>query len=127
MKASIFLILICITISNAFDAIRDTFLKSAINSVGELGESKIKNVIRFIFRLLKKPQVWISFACSIFSLFFYLFVLSKAELNFAFSLDSMHYIFIAFSAKIFLKEKVGPKRWLGTAFVVVGIILVTLS
>jgi len=127
MKASIFLILICITISNALDAIRDTFLKSAINSVGELGESKIKNVIRFIFRLLKKPQVWISFACSIFSLFFYLFVLSKAELNFAFSLDSMHYIFIAFSAKIFLKEKVGPKRWLGTAFVVVGIMLVTLS
>ncbi|MDD4954809.1 MAG: EamA family transporter [Candidatus Omnitrophica bacterium] len=127
MRASLFLILICITISNAFDAIRDTFLKSAINSVGELGESKIKNVIRFVIRLLKKPQVWISFACSIVSLFFYLFVLSKAELNFAFSLDSMHYIFIAFSAKFFLKEKVGPKRWLGTAFVVVGIILVTLS
>lgn len=127
MQANILFILVLITISNAFDATRDLFLKSAINSLGELGQSNILNVIKFTLKLLQKPKVWISFLCSIFSLFFYLFVLSKAELNFAFSLDSMHYIFVAFAAKIFLKEKVGFTRWVGTGFVVLGIVLVTLS
>ncbi len=127
MRANIFLILGFIAISNAFDTVRELFLKSAVNSVGEIGESTLKNVLKFIWKLVQKPKVWLSFVCSILSLFFYLFVLSRAELNFAFSLDSMHYIFIAFSAKIFLKEKVGLKRWMGTAFVVLGIIIVTLS
>ncbi|MFA5271757.1 MAG: EamA family transporter [Candidatus Omnitrophota bacterium] len=127
MAHNIFLILLLIAISNSFDTARELLLKSTINSLAAPHPVNIRNVFRFIIRLLQKPKVYLSFLCSIASLFVYLFVLSKADLNFAFSLDSMHYIFIAVTAKIFLKEKVGSKRWIGTAFVVLGIILVTLS
>lgn len=127
MTYSIFLILTLIAIANIFDTIREIFLKKAINSIKEFSPNTIKKVIIFIAKLLCIPKVWLSFVASVLSLFFYLFVLSKVELNLAFSLDSMHYIFVAFSSRLFLKEKVGAMRWAGTIFIVIGITLVSLS
>lgn len=127
MKNNILVILGLIIISNIFDTTRELFLKSAINTVDAESPKDIRSLIKFLSKLLRKHRVWLSFLCSILSLLFYLLVLSKADLNFAFSLDSMHYIFIAVTAKLILKEKVGASRWFGTLFVVIGIILVTLS
>lgn len=127
MTHNIVFILSLIMVANVFDTIRELFLKTAINSLDEFSPNTVKKGIIFIFKLIRVPGVWISFACACASLFFYLFVLSKVDLNLAFSLDSMHYIFIAFASRIFLKEKVGPARWLGTFFIVVGITLVSLS
>jgi len=39
----------------------------------------------------------------------------------------MHYVFIAFSSMLILKEKVGKKRWLGTLLIVIGIVLVSFT
>lgn len=127
MKPNILFILTFIAISNSFDTARELFLKSAINTLDVESPRDLRTLAKFIFRLLKKHRVWLSFVCSIASLLAYLLVLSRADLNFAFSLDSMHYIFIAITAKLILKEKVGLSRWIGTAFVVVGITLVTLN
>ncbi|MCK9614487.1 MAG: EamA family transporter [Candidatus Omnitrophica bacterium] len=127
MNPNILLILGLVAISNTFDTARELFLKSAINGLDAESPRNIRSLIKFISELLRKRRVWLGFLCSILSLLFYLLVLSKADLNFAFSLDSMHYIFIAASAKLILKEKVGASRWFGTLFVVIGIILVTLS
>jgi uncharacterized membrane protein len=68
-----------------------------------------------------------SFIFSTLSLCIWLVVLSRADLNFAFSVDSMHYIFIALTSRYILKERVGLKRWLGTILIVCGIIIVSLN
>jgi uncharacterized membrane protein len=73
------------------------------------------------------PKVWLGGLFALLSLCIWLFVLSKAELNFAFSVDSVHYIFIAFASRMILKEKVGFKRLAGTISIILGIILVSLS
>jgi undecaprenyl phosphate-alpha-L-ara4N flippase subunit ArnE len=57
----------------------------------------------------------------------WLFVLSQVDLSFAFSADSMHYIFIAITSRFILKEKVCLKRWIGIVLIVVGIMVVSLS
>jgi uncharacterized membrane protein len=57
----------------------------------------------------------------------WLFVLSKTELNLAFSLDSMRYIMITVASVIYLKEKAGLFRWLGIMCVVLGISLVAMG
>ena len=54
-------------------------------------------------------------------------VLSNTELNFAFSLSSVHYIFIALSSKFILKERVEGKRWFGTVLITLGIAIVSFS
>jgi drug/metabolite transporter (DMT)-like permease len=53
--------------------------------------------------------------------------LSRADLSFAFSADSMHYIFIAIASRFILKERVGFKRWVGIIFIVIGIAVISFS
>ena len=127
MKTSLFLIIGLIVLTSICDTISQICLKATINSLGEFSSRHFKNVVRFILRLILKPKAWLALVFSTLSLIIWLLVLSKADLNFAFSVDSMHYIFIALGSSLLLKEKVGGIRWLGTFSIVVGIILVTIS
>jgi drug/metabolite transporter (DMT)-like permease len=126
MSASLFFIIFLIFLTSVCDTARQLFLKTAINSLNWHLDS-VKKVFFFILKLVVTPRVWIGFVFSCLSLFIWLFVLSRAELSFAFSVDSMHYILIALASGLILKEKVGPKRWIGTLLIVLGIVLVTLS
>jgi len=126
MKEQLFLILFLIVLTSACDTLCQLFLKSSINSL-KFSVNSVKKVIIFILKLAVHPGAWIALTFSIAALFLWLFVLSKADLNFAFSVGSLHYIFIAFASKLILKEKVGITRWLGTISIVIGIILVAIS
>jgi uncharacterized membrane protein len=126
MKEGLLFIILLIVSTSVFDTISQLVLKSAINSF-RFNTRGVFKIIQSVLRLISIPWVWFGFLASTFSLVIWLFVLSRVELNFAFSVDSMHYIFIAMASQIILKEKVGALRWLGTALIVVGIILVSLS
>jgi drug/metabolite transporter (DMT)-like permease len=127
MKEGLMLIFCLIVLTGLCDTINQLFLKSAINSLKLSSPVTVIKIIRFIVELIRVPRVWVSFLFSVLSLCIWLFVLSRVDLNFAFSIDSMTYIFIAFASKHLLKEKVGLARWSGTIFIVIGIILVSLS
>lgn len=127
MQLSLFVTLLLICITSFFDTTSQLFLKGSVNSLQISSIRSIKALAQFIYNLLRVPKIWISFFCSTASVCFWLLVLSKTDLNLAFSLDSIHYIFIAMSSKIFLKEKVGLLRWVGTLCIVIGIVLVSLS
>ncbi len=126
MKEGLFFIISLIVITSICDTISQLFLKSSINLI-DSRVNTLQKVAQFIFRLIRTPRLWIAFLFSTCSLFIWLFVLSKADLNFAFSLDSMHYIFIAMGSMWVLKEKIGSFRWLGIVSIAFGIILVSLS
>ncbi len=127
MKEGLTFIFFLIALTSVCDTINQLFLKSAINSLRLSSPITVVKIIKFIIELIRIPRVWISFLFSVVSLCIWLFVLSKVDLNFAFSIDSMHYIFIVFASKQILREKVGFKRWFGTLFIIIGIILVSLS
>lgn len=127
MKEGMIFIFFLIFLTSVCDTINQLFLKSAVNSLSLSSPITVKKIIKFIIELIIVPRVWISFLFGVLSLCIWLFVLSKVDLNFAFSIDSMTYIFIAFASRHVLKEKVGFKRWSGTIFIIIGIILVSLS
>ncbi len=126
MKEGLFVILSLIVLTSICDTISQLFLKSTINAL-RVETDGIKKIIFFIIKLIRAPRVWISFAFSTLSLIIWLYILSKADLHFAFLVCSMHYIFIAIASGWILKEKVGLNRWIGTILIVIGIFLVTLS
>jgi drug/metabolite transporter (DMT)-like permease len=127
MREGQLFILSLITFTSLCDTFRELFLKSGVNSLNQFAPGNIKGVIIFLLKLISTPWVWISLLFGFLSLFIWLFILSKVDLNLAFSLDSMHYIFIALASQFLLKEKVRLIRWVGTLLIVLGITLVTLS
>ena len=126
MNKGLLLIISLIAATSLCDTVSQLILKKVINSL-KPSLRGLKKIALFILKIIATPRAWIGFLFSCLSLFIWLFVLSKADLNLAFSLDSMHYIFIAFASRIILKEKVGFSRWLGTLLIIGGIIIVSLS
>ena len=126
MKEHIFLIIGLIALTDICDTISQLILKSSINAL-DWHVNSIAKALHLIVKLFKLPRVWFGFFLSGVSLIFWLIALTKADLNLAFSLDSMRYILIAVASVIFLKEKVGKWRWAGIMFVIFGIVLVALG
>ena len=126
MREGIVFILSLIALTSICDTINQLFLKSAINSLAA-PRGNVRSVFRFILRLIAVPRVWASFIFSAISLCIWLFVLSQVDLSFAFSADSMHYIFIAVTSRLILREKVSPQRWLGIILIVIGIAMISFS
>lgn len=127
MKDALFIVLFLIALTSLCDTINQLFLKSAIDSLNFTPTFNLIKIFKFIFRLIITPRIWLGFIFSVISLCIWLLVLSKADLNFAFSADSMHYIFIAFASWLILKERFSPLRWIGTGLIVAGIVMVSLS
>jgi uncharacterized membrane protein len=126
MKEQIFLVIGLILLTDICDTISQLILKSSINAL-DWHINSVKKALHLVVALLKVPRVWFGFFLTGVSLIFWLIALTKADLNLAFSLDSMRYILISVASVIFLKEKVGRRRWIGIMFVVFGITLVTLG
>lgn len=127
MKEGLLIVLLLIGLTSLCDTINQLFLKSTIDSLNFSLSFNIIKIFKFVFQLLIKPRLWLGFVFSVISLCIWLLVLSKADLNFAFSADSMHYIFIALASRFVLKERISSLRWMGTGLIVLGIVLVSLS
>lgn len=124
MELGIFFIVSLIICTDIFDTVSQLSMKLAINHL-DAQVNTWKKAITFLFTLLRMRRLWISFIFSAASLSVWLFVLSKADLSLAYSIDSMRYVFITIASLIFLKERICPMRWLGIVSVVFGIIMVT--
>jgi len=126
MKQSVIFIIFLIFVTDICDTVSQLLLKSSINSLN-FHVGTIKKVIKLIIQLIKIPRVLVGFVFSMISLLMWLFVLTKADLNFAFSIDSMRYILIALASVLVLKEKISIIRWLGIFAVICGIALVAIG
>ena len=126
MKQNILIIISLIFLTDICDTISQLLLKSSINSL-DLQINTIKKVLKLVIQLAKIPRVLVGFVFSAFSFLIWLIVLTKSDLNFAFSIDSMRYILIALASVFILKEKINVVRWLGILAVVCGITLVAMG
>jgi len=123
VKMSMLFIIGIIFASTVCDTISQIALKKAINFL-DVHIDNVKKVVHLMISLMRIPLVWASIFFAVVSLLIWVFVLSKADLNLAFSLESMRYILIALVSMRILKEKVGLLRWVGIVCVTYGIFLV---
>ncbi len=126
MTGSLAFVIFLIVLTSVCDTVNHLGLKVCADAV-DLEVVGAGTVVRFALRLIRMPLAWVSILFSFLSLFIMLYAMTMASLSLAFSLDSMHHVFIALGSRFFLKEKVGGRRWLGTVTIMIGIVLVALS
>lgn len=114
-----------ILFSVALAATAQLVLKHGMDQVGSIGRAQVQSPVETIVRAARVPSVWIGLGLFGVSAAFWLVVLSRASLSFAYPFAALTYALILFADKFVLKNPVPGLRWVGVAFIATGIILVS--
>lgn len=96
----------------------------AMRSLGEVHDFSPKSLFSFVGRALQLPWMWIGVGLMALGFFSLLTILSFKDVSFVVPVSALSYAAGAFGAKAFLGERVSRNRWLGIAFVCLGVTIV---
>jgi undecaprenyl phosphate-alpha-L-ara4N flippase subunit ArnE len=102
------------------------FKKGAANSsFSEIGT--LMQGLMFLKTIASSPFLWLALL-SVFTIFvIWSTILSKIDLSVAVPVCSFSYVLIPLTSSIILHEKISSIRWLGIAFILIGVIFVSIS
>jgi multidrug transporter EmrE-like cation transporter len=112
-----------LTIAIGLGAVGQVSLKYGMSKVS-LGGSSLglaAGVIRAIFT----PYVFLGFLLYAISSCFWLVVISKWNLSFAYPMIAVGYILVVFLSRLLFKEVVTPLQWVGIVLMCCGLAVVT--
>jgi drug/metabolite transporter (DMT)-like permease len=96
----------------------------AMRSLGEVHEFSPKSLVSFVWRALHLSWMWTGVGLMTLGFFSLLAILSFKDVSFVVPVSALSYAAGAFGAKAFLGERVSRNRWLGIAFVCLGVTIV---
>jgi drug/metabolite transporter (DMT)-like permease len=114
--------LILVLISVFLGVLGQVLLKKGVMTTGPIDEFNL-GLIKIIF----KPLVLLGLLSYASSAVFWLVVLSRAELSYAYPMVALGYVFVFFFSWWYFNDKVTPVRIIGLVFIVIGVVLVALS
>ncbi|OGC14078.1 hypothetical protein A3J90_08715 [candidate division WOR-1 bacterium RIFOXYC2_FULL_37_10] len=118
--ANILLVLVSISLA----VIAQLCMKNGMNAFGSF---QINQIIFKIIPMLLNPWVMAGFILFGISSIFWLAVLSRMDLSFAYPMVSLAYIAVAIASIIFFKESVTLIRWAGIIVICFGVFLISRS
>lgn len=121
MLKSIALIIISIAIAAA----GQLCLKAGMNEVGRITSEAFISPFGTFVRVARVPMVWLGLFLYGLSAVFWMTVLSRVDLSFAYPMVGFSYVVVLLFSALLLGEQVSPLRWLGTLIIVAGIVLIT--
>lgn len=73
------------------------------------------------------PFLWLGLLSVLLTFVIWSTILSKVDLSVAVPVASFSYVFIPLVSMVFLRETIGPLRWTGIVFILIGVVCVSLS
>ncbi len=119
------LILATILTSVTLAAVAQLTLKYGMNRVGAIGADELRSPAGTLVRVVREPAVWGGLALFALSAVFWMVVLSRASLSFAYPFAALTYVLILVFDWVVLKEPVVALRWAGVFLIIGGLILVS--
>ncbi len=102
------------------------FKKSALTQSG-FDVKALSDVFSFLGGVLSSWFLWAAFLLVLMEFIIWATILSKIDLSVAVPVASLSYLFVPAVSIIFLHEKVTTLRWIGIAFILMGVIFVSMS
>ena len=109
------------------DAAGNIANRQGMMQVGEMTVGHPRQIVSLLGRLMTNRLLGVGVLFMAFAFFLFLALLSWANLSFVLPATSMGYAVNTLGAQFILKEKVTAQRWIGTIFICVGIVLISLS
>jgi drug/metabolite transporter (DMT)-like permease len=78
-------------------------------------------------QVFNAPLLWAGVGAYVIEFFVWLEALSRAPLSLLFPLAALAYCLVVLAGRVVLKERVSPRRWLGTLVITLGVMLVAIA
>ncbi|MEX2553109.1 MAG: EamA family transporter [Actinomycetota bacterium] len=99
-------------------------LKTGMTRVGYIGSERLGKPLKLLLQVATTWQVLLGLTLFFVSAGFWILVLSRVPLSFAYPFAGLTYLLIALFGKFVLGEHVPGLRWFGIALIIAGILLV---
>ncbi len=89
--------------------------------------NNFNGAIAFVSAIIPSPFLWLGLFSVVFIFITWSTILSKIDLSVAVPVASFSYITVPLVSSIFLGERISGLRWSGIFFILMGVILVSVS
>jgi drug/metabolite transporter (DMT)-like permease len=100
-------------------------LKIGMNKIGPIDIGSASSLGHLFTGIIKSPTVLIGLFLYVISAALWLIIISAVDLSFAYPFIGLTYVLVLLVSKFILKEDVNPIRWIGTAIITVGVIVIS--
>ncbi len=107
----------------SLSVVGELLLKHGMNRFGVLDLSPA-TLIPTLFRVFTQPAVFFGFVLIFSASIFWLAVLSRANLSFAYPMLAFGYVVTALLSRVLFAEVISPTRWAGILVICLGVVLV---
>lgn len=111
-------------IAICFSVTGELFLKTGMNQIGVVTWD---NALSSLLRCATNTKILLGFTGFGLGAIFWLAVLSRAQLSWAYPMLSLGYVLVLVFSSIILREPVSPVRWLGALVICIGVFLISRS
>jgi len=87
----------------------------------------LAGIAEFVIRNASSILLWMGLLLYTLNFFIWIIILYKVDLSIAMPVGSISYVLVPVAAMVFLHEHVGLLRWLGIAFIMLGVHFVSRS
>ena len=123
------LIIVFILLSVILAAVAQLTLKTGVDRITVNGHSGIElsEPVASALRVAKQPLIWLGLSLFAISAVFWLVVLSRVSLSFAYPFAALTYVLILVADRFILHVRVPGLRWVGVGLIMSGIVMVGLT
>lgn len=126
-KKITFKMLALLIFSDVLETLTHLFFKKSVLPESALQIDNPAGALIFLKAVFSSPFLWGGLIIVFLVFIVWSTILSRIDLSVAVAVCSFSYILVPIASIIFLNEKIGILRWLGIAFILIGIIFVALS
>ena len=120
------MVFVLLAIAIALSVTGELMLKLGMNRFGTL-DLGVATLLPTLLRVFTQPLVFFGFVFVFGASIFWLAVISRVHLSYAYPMLASGYVITALASRFLFDEAISPTRWAGILIICLGVVLVSRS